>query len=56
MQLIPLSPYSIPFYIKQQLDPERFDYNMLVDQELTGGVDVERLRHALGCFIQKPRC
>ena len=52
MQLTPLSPYSIPFYIEQQLDPERFDYNMLVDQELRGDVDVERLCKALDRFIQ----
>ena len=44
---IPLSPYSKSFWIEYQINPKRSDYNMVLDQTLSGDLDISRLRQIM---------
>ena len=44
---IELSPYQVTFYNEWLLNPNRYDYNIVVDKILDGEISVERLNSAL---------
>ena len=45
--LLELTPYQKTFYNEWLLHPERSDYNMVLDQVLTGELDITRLNNAV---------
>ncbi|MDO8954749.1 MAG: amino acid adenylation domain-containing protein [Gammaproteobacteria bacterium] len=47
-----LSPYSKIFYNEWRINPDRSDYNIVVDQELYGEIDISRLDNAIKRFSQ----
>ena len=51
MYKIKLSPYHRLFYNEWKIDPQRRDYNVVLDQQLHGTLDVSRLRSALVRFV-----
>ena len=46
-----VSPYSKLFYIEWQLDKDRYDHNLVFDQNLEGNIDVSKLDKAINRFI-----
>ncbi len=51
MKKIKASPYHQLFWIEYQLDPQRIDYNIVIDQLLKGNLDVQRLKISLNKFV-----
>ncbi len=51
MDRIPLSPYSIIFWLEHQLQPSRLDYHLIFDQDLKGRLDASRLQRAIDLLI-----
>ncbi|CAA7196064.1 non-ribosomal peptide synthetase [Chryseobacterium potabilaquae] len=49
--LIKLTPYQESFYNEWMLNPSRSDYNMVLDQSMSGALDIERLNSSLVRFI-----
>ncbi|CAA7392447.1 hypothetical protein [Chryseobacterium fistulae] len=49
--LIKLTPYQESFYNEWMLNPSRSDYNMVLDQSMSGTLDIERLNSSLVKFI-----
>jgi hypothetical protein len=41
--IVKLTPYQKIFYNEWLLNPARSDYNMILDQYITGDLDLERL-------------
>ncbi|WP_162033759.1 non-ribosomal peptide synthetase, partial [Chryseobacterium potabilaquae] len=49
--LIKLTPYQKSFYNEWMLNPSRSDYNMVMDQSMSGVLDIERLNFSLVRFL-----
>jgi amino acid adenylation domain-containing protein len=47
-----MTAYQSMFYSVWALNPERSDYNMVLDQEMTGKVDIELLNSSLVRFVR----
>ena len=43
MENIKLTPYQLIFYYEWLADPMRSDYNMVIDNTVTGKMDLQRL-------------
>jgi len=50
--MIRLSPYQRTFYVEWKLNPERYDYNIVIDQEMEGTIDAHHLNLSISRFIQ----
>ncbi|MBS0272503.1 MAG: amino acid adenylation domain-containing protein, partial [Proteobacteria bacterium] len=48
-----LSPYSKLFYVEWKLDQERYDYNIVFDQQFEGKIDRQRLNNAIKRLISE---
>ncbi|WP_162034192.1 non-ribosomal peptide synthetase, partial [Chryseobacterium potabilaquae] len=46
-QLVKLTPYQAIFYNEWVLNPLRSDYNMILDQSMSGFIDIDRLNSSL---------
>ena len=51
MQII-ASPYTRLFWNEYQLNPKRYDYNIVFDQQVTGDLDIDRLSKALKQLVK----
>lgn len=49
--LTKLTPYQATFYHEWMLNPSRSDYNIIMDQSMSGPMDIERLNTSLVRFI-----
>ncbi|CAA7391269.1 hypothetical protein [Chryseobacterium fistulae] len=49
--LIKLTPYQESFYHEWMLHPLRSDYNLVLDQSISGVLDIERLNTSLVRFV-----
>jgi len=49
--LTKLTPYQATFYHEWMLNPSRSDYNIILDQSMSGSIDIERLNVSLVRFV-----
>ncbi|WP_162034230.1 non-ribosomal peptide synthetase, partial [Chryseobacterium potabilaquae] len=49
--LVKLTPYQTTFYNEWMLNPSRSDYNIIIDQSISGFIDIKRLNLSLVRFI-----
>ncbi|MDA7741985.1 amino acid adenylation domain-containing protein [Francisellaceae bacterium] len=50
--LIKASPYTKTFWIEHQLNPKRTDYNIIIDQRISGKLDLHDLKSGLNRLIE----
>lgn len=51
MNEILANPYLASFWLEYQLNPQRLDYNIVFDQQITGSLDTEKLSQAFKKLI-----